>query len=168
LAAQPALVAGIDVEHVMTHLACADTPSHPLNGAQLLQFERLRAMLPPAPTSIGASAGIFLDRAHRGDLVRAGIGLYGGNPFSDRASPVEPVVSLRARIIQLRDVASTGTVGYGATHAVQPPCRLAVCALGYADGYPRAVGNRCDASFHGTPEPVIRPVAMDAPSHDVC
>src|SRR5690606_30404206 len=67
LAAQPALLDGIDVEYVMTHLACADTPSHALNGAQLLLFERLRARLPAAPTSIGASAGTFLDRAHRGD-----------------------------------------------------------------------------------------------------
>ena len=167
LAAQPALLDGIDVEYVMTHLACADTPSHALNGAQLLLFERLRARLPAAPTSIGASAGTFLDRAHRGDLVRAGIGLYGGNPFSDRACPVEPVVTVRARIVQLRDVAVAGTVGYGATYAVQPPCRLAVCAVGYADGYPRAVGNRCVASFDGTRLPVVGRVSMDLTCIDV-
>ncbi|HEX6993790.1 MAG TPA: alanine racemase [Gammaproteobacteria bacterium] len=167
LADEPARLAGIDVEYVMTHLACADAPAHALNDAQLVAFERLRRMLPPAPTSIGASAGIFLDARHRGDLVRAGIGLYGGNPFSNRACPVEPVVTLRARIVQLRDVASVGTVGYGATHAVRPPCRLAVCAVGYADGYPRAVGNRCDASFEGIRVPVVGRVSMDLTCVDV-
>lgn len=167
LADEPKRLAGIDVEYVMTHLACADAPAHTLNDAQLLAFERLRRMLPPAPTSIGASAGIFLGRRHRGDLVRAGIGLYGGNPFSDRECPVEPVVTLRARIVQIRDVASVGTVGYGATHAVRPPCRLAVCAVGYADGYPRAVGNRCHASFKGVRVPVVGRVSMDLTCVDV-
>lgn len=167
LAEEPERLAGIDVEYVMTHLACADSPAHALNDAQLLAFERLRRVLPPAPTSVGASAGIFLDSRHRGDLVRAGIGLYGGNPFSDRASPVEPVVTLRARIVQIRDVATAGTVGYGATHAVKPPCRLAVCAVGYADGYPRAVGNRCDASFQGVRVPVVGRVSMDLTCIDV-
>lgn len=167
LADEPKRLAGIDVEYVMTHLACADAPAHTLNDAQLLAFERLRRMLPPAPTSIGASAGIFLDRRHRGDLVRAGIGLYGGNPFSDRECPVEPVVTLRARIVQIRDVASVGTVGYGATHAVRPPCRLAVCAVGYADGYPRAVGNHCHASFKGVRVPVVGRVSMDLTCVDV-
>jgi alanine racemase len=167
LAAEPARLAGIDVEYVMTHLACADQPSHALNAEQLRRFERLRRMLPAAPTSIGASAGIFLGGAHRGDLVRAGIGLYGGNPFADRASPVEPVVTMRARIVQVRDVSEPGTVGYGATHDVAPPCRLAVCALGYADGYPRAVGNRCDASFDGRRVPVVGRVSMDLTCVDV-
>lgn len=167
LAAQPGLLAGIDVDHVLTHLACADVPSHELNATQLYLFERLRRKLPAAPTSIGASAGIFLDPEHRGDLVRAGIGLYGGNPFADRACPVEPVVTLRARIVQVRDVCAAGTVGYGATHAVQPPCRLAVCAVGYADGYPRAVGNRCAASFDGVRVPVVGRVSMDLTCIDV-
>lgn len=167
LAARPALLDPVDVEYVMTHLACADAPEHALNAAQLLEFERLRRLLPSAPTSIGASAGIFLDREHRGDLVRAGIGLYGGNPFSDRACPVEPVVNLRARVVQVRDVTCEGTVGYGATYALRPPCRIAVCAVGYADGYPRAVGNRCDASFEGARVPVVGRVSMDLTCLDV-
>src|SRR5690606_23920499 len=81
--------------------------------------------------------------------------------------PVEAVVTLRARIVQIRDVASVGTVGYGATHAVRPPCRLAVCAVGYADGYPRAVGNRCHASFGGRRLPVVGRVSMDLTCIDV-
>ncbi len=167
LAAAPARLSGVHVEHVITHLACGDVPEHELNAMQLMRFQRLRRKLPPAPTSIGASAGIFLDAAHRGDLVRAGIGLYGGNPFSARPCPVEPVVTLRARIVQIRDISSACTVGYGATCDVQPPCRIAVCAVGYADGYPRAAGNRCGASFAGIRVPVVGRVSMDLTCVDI-
>lgn len=167
LAGAPAQAAGIHIEYVITHLACADVPEHELNAMQLLRFERLRRKLPAAPTSIGASACIFIGPAHRGDLVRAGIGLYGGNPFSARACPVEPVVTLRARVVQVRDISASGTVGYGATHRVQPPGRIAVCAVGYADGYPRAAGNRCYASFEGTRVPVVGRVSMDLTCVDV-
>lgn len=167
LAAEPSRLAGIEIDHVMTHLACADEPEHPLNAEQLRRFDALRRRLPPAPTSIGASAGIFLGSAHRGDLVRAGIGLYGGNPFQGRPSPVETVVTLSARIVQIRDVAKPTTVGYGATYEARPPSRLAVLAAGYADGYPRAAGNVCDAAFRGTRLPIVGRISMDLTCIDV-
>ncbi|HEX7081775.1 MAG TPA: alanine racemase [Gammaproteobacteria bacterium] len=167
IARRPELLDGLVIEYVMTHLACADEPEHPLNADQLRRFDALRAKLPAARTSIANSAGVFLSPAHRGDLVRAGIGLFGGNPFVDRPSPVEPVVTLRARIVQVRDVAEATTVGYGATYVARPPCRLAVCGVGYADGYPRAVGNRCAASFNGRRLPVVGRVSMDLTCLDV-
>jgi alanine racemase len=167
LAAQPSRLAGLRIDHVMTHLACADTPAHRLNVEQLRRFEALRGKLPAAPTSIGNSACIFLGPSYCGDLARPGIGLYGGNPFSDRASPVEPVVTLRGRVIQLRDVEQATTVGYGATYDASPPCRLALCSIGYADGYPRAAGNRCSASFRGRRVPVVGRVSMDLTCVDV-
>ena len=167
LAAEPSRLANIEIDHVMTHLACADEPEHPLNAEQLRRFDVLRRRLPPAPTSIGASAGIFLGPEHRGDLVRPGIGLYGGNPFRDRTSPIETVVTLSARVVQIREIAEPVTVGYGATYKARPPCRLAVCGVGYADGYPRAAGNICDAAFRGTRLPVVGRVSMDLTCIDV-
>lgn len=167
LAKEPARLADIKIDCVMTHLACADQPSHPLNQEQLHRFHRLRKRLPAAPTSIGATGGLFIDTEHCGDLVRAGIGLYGGNPFADRSCAVEPVIRLEARIVQIREVAEAATVGYGATHPVHPPCRLAVCAVGYADGYPRAVGNAGSAAFRGIRVPVVGRVSMDLTCVDV-
>ncbi|MBN1237261.1 MAG: alanine racemase [Gammaproteobacteria bacterium] len=168
---RPQRLAGLEIRFVMTHLACADTPQHGLNGRQLERFDALRRRLPDAPTSIGNSAGLLIGRAYRGDLVRAGIALYGGSPFTpgsaDAGAQVEPVVTLRGRILQLRDVAEPTTVGYGATHDAAPPCRLAVCGIGYADGYPRAAGNRCDASFRGVRVPVVGRVSMDLTCVDV-
>jgi alanine racemase len=161
LASNAALLARLEVEYMLTHLACADDPSHALNCDQLRRFDLLRGRLPPAPTSIGNSAAIFIDGAHCGDLARPGIALYGGNPFSDRANPMEPVVTLRARIVQIREVDEALTVGYGATYEAAPPARLAVLGVGYADGYPRCLGNLGQAAVGGRRVPVVGRVSMD-------
>jgi alanine racemase len=167
LAAEPARLRGLSVQYVLTHLACADEPGHPLNRSQLARCDHLRAQLPPAPTSIGNSAAIFIDELHRGDLVRPGIALYGGNPFVDRANPMAPVVTLSGRILQIRQVDEGLTVGYGATYGVAPPTRLAVVGVGYADGYPRILGNRGSAAIAGRHVPVVGRVSMDLITVDV-
>ncbi len=167
LARRPELLANAEVELVVTHLACADEPDHPLNCRQLEAFERLRRRLPYARASIGNTAGTLTGAAQRGDLVRLGIGLYGGNPFTERPNPFEPVVTLTAPIVQIRDVDAVQTVGYGATFGVAPPARLAVIALGYADGYPRALGNRGVVAIAGHRAPVVGRVSMDLLSCDV-
>lgn len=161
------VVADLELDFVITHLACADDAAHPLNAEQLARFEQLRSRLPPAPTSIGNSAGTLLDAAHRGDLARPGIALYGGNPFSDRANPMEPVVTLTAPVLQLRDLGEPATVGYGATYAARPPARIAVVGIGYADGYPRSLSNCGTAAVHGRRVPVVGRVSMDLITVDV-
>src|SRR5262249_5485565 len=116
LARHPELLAGIDVDLVLTHFACADEPEHPLNRLQVGSFERLRTAFASVPVSIGNSAGTLIDAAHRGHVVRPGIALYGGNPFVASENPMEGVVTLTAPIIQVRDIEHAQTVGYGATY----------------------------------------------------
>ena len=154
LAKRKDLLDALTLDFVMTHLACADEPEHPLNAEQLARFE-LRGLLPRARTSIGNSAGTLLDAAHRGDLARPGIALYGGNPFSDRPNPMEAVATLTAPILQLHDVAEPEPVGYGATYIANPPARIAVVGIGYADGYPRNLGNNGTAAVQGRRVPVV-------------
>jgi alanine racemase len=161
LAVRKDVLADLELEFVMTHLACADEPAHPMNAEQLSRFEQLRRSLPSARTSIGNSAGTLIDAAHRGDLVRPGIALYGGNPFSDRPNPMAPVVTLTAPILQLREIAEPQTVGYGATYVAGPPARLATVGIGYADGYPRNLGNVGAAAVAGRRVPVVGRVSMD-------
>jgi alanine racemase len=167
LAARRDLLAQLQLELVITHLACADVPEHPLNREQLERFERLRGQLPRAPTSIGNSAGTLIGAAFRGDLVRPGIALYGGNPFAESASPMESVVTLTAPVLQVRAVDEPAPVGYGATYLATPPARLAIVGLGYADGYPRDLGNRGVAAVHGERVPVVGRVSMDLLAVDV-
>ena len=155
------------IELVMTHLACADEPEHPLNSRQIEAFATVARRFPEARTSIGASAGLYLGAAGRGVVVRAGIALYGGNPFERRESPVEPVASLWGKVLQLRDVEADATVGYGATHTAARGDRLATIGVGYADGFQRRLGGRGCASIGGVRVPIVGRISMDLLCLDV-
>lgn len=168
LAREPALLDGVDLVLVFSHLACADIPGHPLNAAQLAAFRRLRALFPAVPAALANSSGIFLGPDYSFDLVRPGAALYGINPLTGAANPMEPVVRLIAEVIQVRRVDAPSSVGYGAEHAVTGPSRIATIAVGYADGYPRSLGNgRGQALVDGERVPVIGRVSMDLITLDV-
>ncbi|WP_119418147.1 alanine racemase [Desertibaculum subflavum] len=168
LAREPARLDGLDLLLVFSHLACADIPGHPLNAAQLAAFRRLRALFPAVPAALANSSGIFLGPEYSFDLVRPGAALYGINPLTGAPNPMEPVVRLVAEVIQVRRVDAPASVGYGAEHAVTGPSRVATIAVGYADGYPRSLGNgRGQALVDGERVPVIGRVSMDLITLDV-
>ena len=99
----------------------------------------LRAKLPPAPASLANSGGLFLGPAYHFDLVRPGIALYGGRAHEGKPNPMQTVVRLAAKILQVRELAPGATIGYGATFRVSRPSRIATIAVGYADGFLRAL-----------------------------
>jgi alanine racemase len=125
---------------IMSHLACADTPSHPLNAKQIAAFRDLRFMFRGTPTSLANSSGIFLGPATHCDMVRPGAALFGVNPTPATLNLIEPVITLKARIVQVRAVPRGDTVGYGATWTASRASRVAIVSVGYGDGYPRAAG----------------------------
>ena len=151
---------------VMSHLACADEPAHPLNETQRRLFAELAARF-DAPASLANSSGIFLGAGYRFDLARPGAALYGLNPTPDGPNPMQPVVRLEARVLQVREVDRPLTVGYGAASEVRAGQRLATVAAGYADGYLRAASPRAGASLHGQRVPLIGRVSMDSIVLDV-
>ena len=164
---QAGLLRELELRYVLTHLACADVPTHPLNARQVRDFARLVKLLPEVRTSIGGSAGVLLGPEFRGDLVRPGVALYGGSPFANGGNPMEPVVTLEGIVLQTTTVGRRRTVGYGATHTVRSGARLAIVGAGFADGYPRALGN-CGVAFAGGIEvPVVGRVSMDMVTLDV-
>jgi alanine racemase len=122
----------------MSHFACAEQPDHPLNDRQMRVFREMRQQFRGIPSSLANSSGIFLSQTAYCDLVRPGYALYGGNPIPGHSNPMRPVVELKGRIIQIRNVKRGDTVGYGATWTAKRPTKLAVVAVGYADGYARA------------------------------
>ena len=123
---------------VMSHLASAEQLSHPLNAKQLAIFREIASLFSNVPASLSNSSGVFLGAAFQFDLVRPGAALYGINPTPEADNPMRPVVDLKARIVQIRNVEKGETVGYGGTWTARRPTRLAIIAAGYADGYFRA------------------------------
>jgi alanine racemase len=165
LAREPGLLDNIDTVLVMSHLARADEPAETANEAQRAGFERLAAMLPPAPRSLANCSGIFLGPAFRFDLARPGAALYGINPTPAAPNPMRPVVTLQARVIQTRDVPAGSGIGYGHVDVASAPMRLATISLGYADGWHRR--GAAAAFAHGQRLPFIGRVSMDSIILDV-
>lgn len=177
-AGMAALTAGpaplsFDVTIIMSHLACADTPGHPLNKTQLQRFRDWTAKLKTLPRcqnaqlSLANSAGILLGPDYHFDLVRPGLGVYGGNPIPSRPNPLAGVFALYGRIVQVRQVPKGECVGYGATFTAGDGCRIAVVDVGYADGYLRAFGNKAEALVRGRRVAVAGRVSMDMITLDV-
>ncbi|MEM0946835.1 MAG: alanine racemase [Pseudomonadota bacterium] len=147
---------------VISHLACADTPDHPMNASQLAAFHAMTDGF-DAPRSFAATGGTLLGNGYHFDLTRPGVGLYGGQPFS----AARPVVHLSLPVIQIRDVAPGETVGYGGVWAAETPARIATVAGGYADGLIRAMGGHAKLWHEDIPCPIAGRVSMDLITVDV-
>lgn len=158
---------GVTLSLILSHLACASDPQHPKNGMQRAAFLAAAAQLPPAPLSLAASAGILLEGGYCFDMVRPGIGLYGGGPFDVEHVPLTPVATLEAPILQLRRIGPGDTVGYGASWQADRARIIATVALGYADGFLRAGSSRGFAIVGGAVCPVVGRVSMDLITLDV-
>jgi alanine racemase len=152
---------------VMSHLACADDPDAKLNAIQLDRFRTALTLLPSAPASLASSGGVLLGKDYAFDMVRPGLGLYGGNPQPTRQNPFAVVAKLSGRVLQLRRVDKGESVGYGATFLAARPTVIATVALGYADGLMRAIGNRGSAAIAGARAPIVGRVSMDLLTLDV-
>jgi alanine racemase len=157
----------IDWRGLISHLACADQPEHPLNETQRHRFAAARARLGHLPASLAASSGIFLGRNFHFDFVRPGAALYGVNPCPGAPNPMRQIVHLKGQILQVREVDRGQPVGYGATHVMDAPGRLATVAVGYADGWRRSLGQRGSGSLGGKRVPLLGRVSMDLVVFDV-
>jgi alanine racemase len=157
---------------LMSHLACAEIPGHPMNDRQIRMFREVRMLYRGVASSLANSSGIFLGGTAYCDLVRPGVALYGVNPTPAKKNPMRPVVELKARIIQVRTINKGDTVGYGAAFTATRPSRIAIVAVGYADGFLRSA-----AAARGKPAaevvvagkrcPVAGRVSMDVLAVDV-
>ena len=167
VSADHGLLAGLDLLYVMTHLACADEPAHPMNAAQAARFAAACAGLPKLRRSFANSSGMFLGPDFASDLARPGCALYGINPTPEHPNPMRPVMRLEVPVLQLRDILAGTPVGYGATWTASRPTRIATVAAGYADGYLRSLSGRAVAEFRGRSVPLVARVSMDLTTFDV-
>lgn len=151
---------------VFTHFHSAELG----DGTRELQEARFRAALadlPARPPLVHAENSAALEHGGSSpyDLVRPGVFLYGVD--SDGALPVEPVVALRARVVDVRHVREGETVSYGGSWTATSPRRIATLSVGYGDGFRRSLSNRGRVLIHGVPAPVVGMVTMDMTMVDV-
>lgn len=163
----PALAAesrknGLHVIGVMSHLACADTPGHPLNS---VQTERINALAEKMSSDISFSllnsAGIATMPEYSLDVVRPGIALYGAEPAPTAPLGLKPVMQLMGGVIQVRLIAKGDSISYGATFTAEEKMRIAIISLGYADGLHRLLSNRGHAIYQGMRLPIVGRICMD-------
>jgi alanine racemase len=157
---------------VMSHLACAETLNHPLNGKQLATFREIASLYAGVPASLANSSGIYLGAPFQFDMVRPGAALYGVNPTPEADNPMLPVVDLKARIVQTRSVERGEGVGYGGTWTARRPTKLAIVSTGYADGYFRAASSNdgtrgAEVVVAGKRCPIAGRVSMDLIAIDI-
>jgi alanine racemase len=157
---------------VMSHLACAESLNHPANARQLSAFRAIASEFSGVPASLSNSSGIFLGSTFHFDLVRPGAALYGVNPTPEADNPMQPVVELKARVVQIRDIERGESVGYGGNWTARRPTRLAIVSAGYADGYFRAGSSNdgtrgAEAMIAGRRCPVAGRISMDLTAIDV-
>ncbi|MBN2798291.1 MAG: alanine racemase [Deltaproteobacteria bacterium] len=172
LALQVSRTPGLALAGLMTHLASADEPAEDgFTQTQLQRFEAVRSALsaegvvPRWVHAANSSGTARFPEAHL-DAIRAGIALWGYASALPLAT--HPVVRLTTRVVSVKWVEAGETVGYGRTWATgDRPRHIAVVAIGYYDGYPRALSNLGWMGVHGTRCPVVGRVCMDVTMIDV-
>lgn len=157
----------LHVALLISHLACASEPEHPMNAQQLERFAEMRKLFPQARAGLANSGGAFLGGEHRFDFVRPGISLYGGGPFERPDVRIRAVATLDAPVLQVRDVAAGESVGYAAGFVASRAVRVATVGIGYADGVLRANSPAGAVWFAGARRPLLGRVSMDLLAVDV-
>lgn len=162
----------LKIHSISTHLPVADEDTG-FTREQLARFDALvrqiHARLPGNyKVHVLLSAGILGFARYAFDMVRAGLLLYGSSPLPDEQKFLRSVMTLKARVVLLRDLPAGRSVSYGRTFTTSRPTRVATISVGYADGYPRSLSNRgAEVLIRGRRCPVLGRVTMDLTMVDV-
>jgi alanine racemase len=175
----------LELGGVFTHFASSEVLTSTRTGEQTRHQEerfyaaldRLRALsIDPGIVHLANSAAIVARPETWADMVRPGAILYGYHPGYDPVEqrpeiearlPLKPVMSLRTRIINIRNIPVGAGVGYNETFIAKRPSRIAVLAAGYGDGIHRSLGNRGSVLVRGSLAPMVGIVSMDVTMIDV-
>jgi Alr-MurF fusion protein len=162
------------IQSVFTHLAASEEAQQDAFTREqanlfMTAVTAIRSALPyPVLTHISNSAAIVRHPELQMDMVRLGIGLYGIDPADSHRLDLQEVSTLKSTIAQIKELKSGETVGYNRTGIAQRGTRIATVGIGYADGYPRALGNGYGSMLvKGRLAPVIGAVCMDMTMIDI-
>lgn len=152
----------IDVEFVLSHLACADIVDHSMNTIQLNRYKEILEIFgDDVKGSFSATNGFFLGEEYQFDIVRPGKALYGFSIREDKIGSMTPVMDVFAKIIQINELPIGGSVGYGSTFIANRNMKTATIGIGYADGFMRKFCGFGHGFIRGEKIPVIGRISMD-------
>jgi alanine racemase len=162
-------LAGVSCIGLMTHFAAADELDSMLTDTQVSRFRALHDALnreqgSALSDSLANSAAILAWPEATGEWMRPGIALYGSSPFPEQSAQffgLQPVMTMRSRIIAIQSVTAGETVGYGATWTATQASQIAVVAVGYGDGYPRHARTGTPVLINGERCALVGRVSMD-------
>ncbi len=157
---EKAVLDGLEIDTLHSHLACADEDSR-MNAGQLDLFREVTAAVPAQRYSLANSAGICLGSHYSFDLVRPGLSLYGGIPRREAEGNIRQVARVDAQVVQKRTIHRGESCGYGATFVASEDTEAAIVNIGYADGYLRGFSSRGSAFAGEYALPVLGRVSMD-------
>jgi len=156
------IISELNPELIISHLACADDASHPMNEKQLNYFNEITNNI-NCKKSLAATGGILLGKQYHFNMTRPGIGLYGGIPYTTSKN----VVELKLPVVQIRTVLPGETVGYSNTWTARKITKVATLSAGYADGIFRCMSNKAILYYNEIPCSMIGRISMDLIGVDV-
>ena len=161
------LLRSLDVKGYMTHFASADDVDLDLCYRQVERLKSRASRMPKAPLSIANSCGVFLGPEFHGDIIRPGKSTFGINPLVVGRNPFEEPATVLAPVVQVRRLEKGDAVGYSCTWRAPAPRRVAILAIGYANGYMRSNSNLGQVAFGARIAPVVGRISMDLTAVDV-
>lgn len=158
---KPEVFEFIEIVYIMSHLACSDTPNHPKNEAQRLEFDRFLKLFPGSRGSFSNSNGVFLGPQYHYDQVRPGRVLYGLGTRASHMHGIAPAVQIYARLLQIRNVPRGECIGYDSLFTATQDSVIGTISAGYADGILRSATNKGHFYIGDYPTPIVGRVSMD-------
>jgi alanine racemase len=158
---------GVHLAGLMTHFATADERGDAFFGTQLARFETwalpLKAAHPSLILHAANSAATLRDRTAHFDMVRAGVAIYGLDPFLEDAAArdLQPALELHSYVSAVKPIAAGESAGYGRRFVAAGPTHTATIPIGYGDGVRRALTNNADVLVRGARRPLVGTVSMD-------
>lgn len=156
-----------NIEMIMSHFSCADINHHPDTKKQFERFKHIAQHFPNSKKSLSNSSGIMRSKDYHFDVVRPGMAVYGLNPTPEKNNPMKNVVTLKAKVLQVRHAKKGDAVGYGATYKLSQNQKIATIGVGYADGFLRSASNKANVYFKNHPCKILGRVSMDLITIDV-
>jgi alanine racemase len=152
---------------IMTQLACADEPTHPMNIKQKTLFNSLRPHFKDAKFSLVDTKGILLGPDYHYDVIRPGRALYGPLCGYENHSLMQ-CITIKAKILQIQELNPGQTIGYGCTFTANKCMKIATLSLGYTDGLSRRLsGRNAYAVINGKKAPFVGRISMDLTTVDI-